>query len=238
MRVSFITITSQDPSTTNTPIGEKSFIFARYPNGTFSELACIGIQRQGLRRRLEMNVSRKLLIISTGVVALTSYLSGSGAEARRAFARGPNGAIGGYASHGAWGQRAGARAFGPNAGAGIREGTYKGAGGGTFNTAGGFGYKRGIGAGRSAGWNGTTANGGSGSGYTNMRYNAQTGQGTRNSSEQFKNAAGQTAGYNGNTSFTKGQGGDTQIDTDHHGDYNVDWAKGQKPVVTSTPASN
>jgi len=183
-----------------------------------------------------MNASGKLLIISTGVIALTAYLTGSSAEARRVFARGSNGALGGYANQGTWGRNAGGAIVGPNAGAGLRGGQYTGANGGTFNTGGGFAYKRGVGAGRSSGWNGTAPNGSSGSGYSNMRYNAQTGQGTRNSSEQVKNAAGQTAGYNGNTTFTKGQGGDTQIDTDHKGDYNVDWAKGQKPTVTETPA--
>jgi hypothetical protein len=105
-----------------------------------------------------------------------------------------------------------------------------------LNARGGFGYQRGVGFGRKSGWNGTAANGASGSGYTNSKYNAQTGQGTRSSSEQVKNAAGQNYGYNGNTSYTKGQGGDSQINTDNHGDYNVDWAKGQKPVVTQTPA--
>jgi hypothetical protein len=185
-----------------------------------------------------MNASGKLLIISTGVIALTAYLTGSSAEARRVFARGPNGALGGYANQGTWGRNAGGAVVGPNAGAGLRGGQYTGANGGTLNTGGGFAYKRGVGAARGSAWNGTAPNGTSGAGNSNMKYNAQTGQGTSNSSEQFKNAAGQTAGYNGNTTFAKGQGGDTQINTDNKGDYNVDWAKGQKPVVTQTPAPN
>lgn len=179
------------------------------------------------------------LAIAAGAITLAALsLNSSPAEARRAFARGPNGAIGGYASQGAWGQRAGARAIGANAGAGIRGGQYVGPNGSTFNTGGGFGYQRGVGAFRKSGWNGTAANGASGSGYTNSKYNAQTGQGTRNSSEQVKSASGQDYGYTGNTNYTKGQGGQSTIDTDNHGDYNVDWAKGQKPVVTPTSSTN
>jgi hypothetical protein len=186
-----------------------------------------------------MSESRKLLIIASGVIALTACAFRSlSAEARRGFVRGPNGAAGGYASQGAWGRRAGGAIVGPNAGVGLRGGQYKGANGGTFNTGGGFAYKRGVGAGRKSAWNGTTPNGGSGSGYTNSKYNAQTGQGTRSSSEQVQNAAGKDYGYNGNTSYTKGQGGQTQLNTDNHGDYNIDWAKGQKPTVTSSSSSN
>jgi hypothetical protein len=78
-------------------------------------------------------------------------------------------------------------------------------------------------------------NGNSYKGYTNGAYNAQTGNGVYNSGRNFANpTTGQTAGYTQNTQFTRGQGGDTTIDTDHHGDYNVDWQKGQPVSVTNS----
>lgn len=176
--------------------------------------------------------SKNFLVWSLGLGILCSnLLNVQPAEARRAFARGPNGAVGAYGYQGAYGGRAGARAIGYNAGAGIRSGSWAGPNGGSFNTGGAFGYRRGVGGARGSAWNGTTAAGGSGSGWSKGAYNAQTGQGTRASSEQWNTASGKDYGYTGNTSYTKGQGGVSNIDTDNHGDYQVDWAKGQKPVV-------
>jgi hypothetical protein len=184
------------------------------------------------------------LIIGSGLIALvvfsTAHASANarGAVARGGFAAGANGAGWAYAGRGSWGHNGGIGFVGKNAGAGIRGGQYKGANGGTFNTWGKFAYKRGIGGVRHAGWNGTAANGSSGHGYVNNVYNGKTGLGNRNSSEQLQTASGKDYGYNGSTTYSKGHGGDTQIDTDNHGDYNIDWAKGQKPVVTQTSASN
>ncbi|HEY9713949.1 MAG TPA: hypothetical protein V6C72_10795 [Chroococcales cyanobacterium] len=120
----------------------------------------------------------------------------------------------------------------PNAGA--VGGAYKGTTGmgGTYEGAGGAAWRRGVGGVERNGFQGTTANGSTYAGYNNARYNAQTGQGTINGGKTFDNAAnGQQYGYTENTQFTRGQGGETTIDTDHKGDYQVDWQKGQKPVI-------
>ncbi|MFN8552472.1 MAG: hypothetical protein U0103_13435 [Candidatus Obscuribacterales bacterium] len=157
------------------------------------------------------------------------------AQARRVFTRGANGAAGAFASQGQYGSRAGARAMGYNAGAGFRGGQWHGPNGGSAEGGAAFGYKKGVGGFRGTQWQGQTANGASGSGWSKNVYNAQTGQGTRSSSEQIQTASGKDYGYTGSTNYTKGQGGQTTIDTQNKGDYSVDWQKGQKPVVTQTP---
>jgi hypothetical protein len=58
--------------------------------------------------------------------------------------------------------------------------------------------------------------------------------GARTSSQQFQNASGQDYGYTGNTNYTKGVGGSSVVQTDNRGTYDVNYAPGQKPVVTST----
>jgi len=170
--------------------------------------------------------------IATAVFSVLTMICDQKAEARRAFARGANGVAGAYANSGTYGSRAGARVLGANAGAGIRGGQYVGPNGGTAQAGGAFGYQKGVGAFRGSGWNGTAANGATGSGYTRNQYNAQTGQGVRSSSEQVQNAAGQAYGYNGNTDYTKGQGASSVIQTDNKGTYDINWQKGQQPVVT------
>jgi hypothetical protein len=177
------------------------------------------------------------------VGAFTALLCGwtastQSALAYRAFARGANGAAGAYAHSGQYGRRAGAAAISPTQGAGIRGGQYYGPNGGTLQAGGGFGYKQGVGAFRRSGWSGQAANGASGSGYTKNQYNAQTGQGARSSSEQVTNAAGQNYGYNGNTTYTKGEGANSVIQTDNKGSYDVNWDKGQKPVITPVSSTN
>jgi hypothetical protein len=179
-----------------------------------------------------MKADRKSTVIAALVVLSLPLLLPQHAEARRLFARGANGAIGGFASQGQYGGRVGARALGYNQGAGFRAGQWNGPNGGTAEGGAAFGYKRGVGGFRKSGWNATAPNGASGSGYTTNKYNAQTGQGMRSSSEQFQTASGKDYGYNGNTTYTKGQGGETMIQTDNKGSYDIDWQKGQKPVVT------
>lgn len=154
------------------------------------------------------------------------------AHAGRAFLRGANGTAGAYGYQGQYGSRMGARVMGPNAGAGFRQSALAGPNGGSLNSNGNFAYKRGVGGVHNGSWNGQAPNGASGSGYSHSQYNAQTGQGMSNSSEQFTSASGQNYGYTGNTNFTKGQGGQSVIQTDNHGTYDVNFAKGEKPVVT------
>jgi len=176
---------------------------------------------------------KQYLTWALGIVFISNGLAmAQPAEARRAFARGANGAAGAFASQGEYGSRAGARAIGYNAGAGFRGGQWAGPNGGTAQSGAAFGYKRGVGGFRGSSWQGQAANGASGSGYTKNAYNAQTGQGTRSSSEQIQTASGKAYGYNGTTNYTKGQGAQSTIDTQNKGDYTVDWQKGQKPVVT------
>jgi hypothetical protein len=176
---------------------------------------------------------QNILVWSLGLgFVCNSLFYSQPAQAARLFARGQNGVAGAYGSQGQYGSRFGARALGANMGAGVRGGKWAGPNGGTAQSGGAFGYKRGVGAFRGSGWQGQAANGASGSGYSKNMYNAQTGQGQRSSSEQFQTAAGKDYGYTGNTNYTKGQGATSTIDTQNKGDYNVDWQKGQKPIVT------
>ena len=181
-----------------------------------------------------MNNRRSMFAIA--VAALTAQLAASvfcaDAEARRAFVRGGNGVAGGYAGQTAYGSSVGARAFGPNAGAAFRAGSYAGPNGGTFQGANAGAYKRAVGAFRASQFSAAGPNGGSATGYSNNVYNAQTGTGVRNSGKSGTTASGQSYGYDGTTDYTKGVGATTSIDTQNKGDYTVDWQKGTKPVVT------
>jgi hypothetical protein len=159
-------------------------------------------------------------------------------EARGFRYAGPNGAIGAHA--GAWtgangGTFAGARGGFATRNAGLLGGAFKATGpnGGSANGGALAGWKRGVGGFEGTNLNATGPGGSTYNGFTRGKYNAQTGLGTYNSSRQIKDAQnGKNYGYTDNTSFQKGQGGQSQIDTDNHGDYTVDWSKGQKPVVT------
>lgn len=167
-------------------------------------------------------------------LAILTMVIQSPADARRAFARGANGSVGAFGYNGQYGQRAGARALGSNAGFGFRGGSYQGPNGSTLQTAQGGAYKRGVGGFRKKQFEATGANGGNANGYMNSAYNAQTGAGSRNSGVSYTNPQGQSYGYDGSTTYTKGQGGTTTIDTKNKNDYTVDWQKGEKPVVTQT----
>ena len=175
----------------------------------------------------------KIGFAAIGLVLLPALTSNfQKAEARRAFAYGPNGAAGGYAYRGQYGGRIGGAALGPDQGAGFRAGAVAGPNGGNLQGGGAFAYKRGVGAARASGWSGKAANGASGYGYTKNSYNAQTGQGARSSAEQLQTASGKDYGYSGTTNYTKGDGGSSVIQTDNKGTYDVNWGPGAKPVVT------
>jgi hypothetical protein len=104
--------------------------------------------------------------------------------------------------------------------------------GGTGEGSGIGGWKRGVG-----GFEGTqmglkAPNGSSYNGYTRGKYNARTGLGTYDADRQFYNAKNnKDSGWTNDTTYNNGKGV-TQIDTDNHGDYTVDWGKGQKPTMT------
>ena len=186
-----------------------------------------------------MKISNKFGVVIAASAILGAFgFNSEPAFAYRAFARGARGSAGAYASQGQYGQRAGARVLGANQGGGIRGGQYAGPNGGNLQTGGAFGYKSGVGAFRKSAWSGQGPNGTSGSGYTKNQYNAQTGVGDRSSSEQVKTASGQNYGYSGNTTYAKGQGGQSVIQTDNKGTYDVDWAKGEKPVVVPVSGAN
>lgn len=156
--------------------------------------------------------------------------SGGGSGFARRFQGG--GGAAGIAGRGQYGGGAAGGIATPYGGGAFHAGKWAGPNGGNFQTAGAGAYKPGVGAFRQGGFSGQTANGGTGSGTSGFKYNAQTGQGTQATSAQFKTANGQNYGGNESTSFTKGQGGDTSLQTDNHGSYNIDWQKGEKPVVT------
>jgi hypothetical protein len=175
------------------------------------------------------------LALAISLLTLTSA-SGQESQARRAFVRSANGAIGGFATSGQSGSRFGARALGPSRGIGFRAGNFNGPNGGSLQTGGAFAYNRGVGGFRSTGWKGQNANGGSGSGSMTNKYNAQTQAGVKTRNEQLTNAAGNNYGFTDTTNYTKGQGASSVIQTDNHGTYDVNYQRGQAPVVT--PASN
>ncbi len=175
----------------------------------------------------------KSKLTAIGLAVLIATLAGAEAEARR-IARGANGVVGAYGRQGAYGGRVGARAFGPNAGASFRAANYAGVNGGAFQGGNVGGYKRGVGAARASRFNATGPNGASASGYSNNIYNAQTASGVRNSGKSLTTAEGQSYGYDGTTTYTKGAGATTSLDTQNKGDYTIDWQKGAKPVVTPT----
>ena len=203
-----------------------------------------------------------LALIAAGIVSSLAFniLPAEARGFRAAGARGAAGGfqrsgqygsaagIGGVAyGRGAAGLR-GARWAGPNGGtyqgggggivgrhAGILGGRFNAAGpnGGTANGGGLAAWKQGVGGYEQSHLNLKGPGGSTYNGSTQGKYNAQTGQGTYDASRQAYDAKnGQNYGYTDQTSYTKGQGGVSQIDTDHHGDYTVDWQKGAKPVVT------
>ncbi|MBC7997483.1 MAG: hypothetical protein IAF58_06055 [Leptolyngbya sp.] len=177
------------------------------------------------------------LLTATLLFVITSVTLTEPAEARRAFARGQHGAAGAYAHQGQYGSRAGARAFGANGGFSARAASFNGPNGTNGQLAAGGAYKRGVGGFRAKQFSAEGANGGSANRYMNNAYNAQTGTGVRNSGASYTNPQGQSYGYNGTTSYAKGQGATSSIDTQNKGDYTVDWQKGQKPVVTPVPTT-
>ena len=184
------------------------------------------------------NLNKFATPIAAALIALVWSANYSPASAYRRVARGQYGAATAYANQGQYGSRVGARALGQNAGGGFRAGQYAGPNGGSAQSAGAFGYKRGVGAFHQGGWSGQGPNGGTADGSSKMNYNAQTGTGTSASQAQATNAAGQHYGYTGNTSYEKGAGSQSSFQTDNHGTYDVDLQKGSKPVVTNVPSSN
>jgi len=161
----------------------------------------------------------------------------NGGQAAGFAGRYKNSAAAGFAGRGRWGTAVGGGVATPYGGGAFHKANLAGPNGGTFNTEGAGGYKTGVGAMRQGQFSGTTANGGTGSGTSGFKYNAQTGQGNQATSAQFTSASGKEYGGNESTTWTKGQGGSTDLQTDNHGSYDIDWAKGQKPVVTPVPGT-
>ncbi|MBU6455516.1 MAG: hypothetical protein KGS72_27335 [Cyanobacteria bacterium REEB67] len=162
----------------------------------------------------ELNAKRNIFVPLAAALLMIALLPWQGASARGFAARGANGG-----------------------GAGFHRANLAGPNGGSLQSSGNTTYKTGVGAQSQGSFNGTTANGASGYGSHNGQYNAQTGQGTSNAAAQFTSASGQNYGGSESSTYTKGQGGTTAINTDNHGSYDVDWARGQKPVVTPVGTS-
>jgi hypothetical protein len=121
----------------------------------------------------------------------------------------------------------------PNAG--LIGGGFSGTGayGSKAQGAGLAGWQHGVGAFEGTNASATGPGGSTYNGFSRGQYNAQTGNGTYNSSHQVYDAQnGQNYGSTNSTTYSQGQGGQTQIDTDHHGDYMVDWGQGHAPVIT------
>jgi len=144
-----------------------------------------------------------------------------------------NSAAGGYAMNSQYGSAAGGAVATPYGGGAFHNTNLAGPNGGSLQGSGGSVYKTGVGAEGQRSFNATGPNGATGNGNSNFKYNAQTGQGTQNAAGQFTSSSGKNYGGSESTNFTKGQGGTTDVTTDNHGSYDVNWAKGTKPVVTS-----
>lgn len=179
----------------------------------------------------------KAVAVSMSVAILASVvISVPQAEAGRFGARGQNGGIGGFARQGQYGQAAGGGFIAPGqGGAGFHGGSFSGPNGGSAQGGGAFGFKNGQGGFRASQFNATGPNGNSAAGYSNNVYNAQTGTGTRNSGKSANTANG-SYGYDASTNYTKGQGATTTVDTQNHGQYQIDASKGSRPTVTQTTA--
>ena len=120
----------------------------------------------------------------------------------------------------------------PNAG--LVGGAFNASGpnGGSAVSGGLAGWRRGVGAFEGTNTSLRGPGGSTYNGFSRGTYNAQTGTGAYDANRQVSDAKnGQNYGYTNDTTYQKGQGGQTQIDTDHHGDYTVDWGNGQKPTI-------
>lgn len=106
------------------------------------------------------------------------------------------------------------------------------AAGGSLNRQGQMQYQNGVGGSASRGFNAATTNGASASGYKTNNYDATTGQGTSAKGRDVNTVNGESYGYDASTTYTKGQGFTTSLDTQNKGDYTIDYSKGSKPVVT------
>lgn len=164
--------------------------------------------------------------------AIAGAINGGHAGAAAANWAGPRGgtirgAVGGAWKKGHGGFGGGAyTATGPNGaqGQGAAGGAWKsGVGGKAFSQSSWVGP------------NGNTYNG-----YKNGGFDVQSQEGYYNSGKSgtYK---GQEYGYSQETDFTKGQGGTTTIDSLNKNDYQIEWQKGTRPIITpiqgSTPES-
>jgi len=188
-------------------------------------------------------LTRKASLIALGAALLAvSTFQAPSAQARGWAVANGNGAAGGW-GHRFSGPNGGRFAGGGGAIANGNGGVYGrrfsalGANGSYAQGGAAAGWKRGVGAVEGSRLSMRGPGGSTYNGYTGGGYNAQTGNGAFNSSRQVYDAKnGQNYGYTNNSTYARGQGGQTQIDTDHHGDYTVDWGNGQRPVVVQDPA--
>lgn len=185
---------------------------------------------------------KQTLAFSLLFALLSTSANLSSAEARGFRRAGQNGVVGAHANNfvgsngGTW-QGAGGGFATRNAG--LLGGAFKGAGpnGGSGQGAGLAGWKRGVGGFEKTGMSLKGAGGSTYNGFTKGAYNAQTGQGAYNASHQVHDAQnGKNYGDTNQTSYSNGKG-TTQLDTDNHGDYSVNWGKGTKPTITNDTAS-
>lgn len=186
------------------------------------------------------NVMPRFVASVMAIAALGTILSTQPAEARGFRAGGARGAMGGFNRAGQYGRAAGIGgvAYGKG-GAGAVGGQWAGPNGGTAQGGALGAWRKGYGGFGATQMSATGANGSTYKGYKRGAYNAQTGQGMYSSGKDAYNAnTGKSYGYDQDTTFTKGQGGTTSLDTQNKGDYTIDWAKGTKPVVTPVPVES
>jgi hypothetical protein len=185
-----------------------------------------------------MNIFAK----ASSLIALLFLVAQVAPADARGFRRsGPNGTVAGsggsFSGPNGGTFRGGAAGF-ANANNAFGAAAFRGTGprGATGQGAAAGGWRRGVGAFERSGMSLKGPGGSSYNGYTKGFYNAKTGQGAYNASHQVADAKnGKTYGDTNQTTYNNGQGV-TQLNTDNHGDYTVDWGKGMKPTVQKDPS--
>lgn len=143
-----------------------------------------------------------------------------------------SGSQGTTANGGAW-KRGGATGYSQENGAFHKSGfNATGANGGAASRSSDMQYKQGVGGYSNKNFNANAANGASASGYKTNNYDATSGTGTMSKGRDYNTASGESYGYDKSTSYTKGEGFTTTVDTQNKQDYSVQWQKGSKPVYT------
>jgi hypothetical protein len=178
------------------------------------------------------------LVIGSNIFSLFSVH----ALAQRTYLSGPRGRLNYgqgtyYGPYGGYVRGGGAAGLSASGNAGFAAGAHNAGGpNGTWNGAHAGAFKRGVGFFNKNAFAAQGANGNSLNHYSKARYNAQTGKGFADGANSGT-INGQTVGDKYLFTGQKGQGINGTVDTDNHGDYNVQVpAGGGQPTITPIQA--